>query len=129
MTKTKITLIGYLEECALCGVLMMPKRSASAEIFKGTVTLEDQMKANGWVFEGSDLPGTDHDDTVCERCTKAGKITFTCFICKQERTSDLLHEDQYGEPECTVCYETMPAKAWDEWQEKQNARNRWYYSS
>ena len=127
MSKTSIAIEGLFDTCEYCQRVMIP-RDLRGHGSPFQYPLEDQMKAHGWVFQGADIPGTDHEDYACVECTQAGKITFTCEICKQERTSTFLKKDQYDEPTCTVCYETMTAKAWADWHDEQGERNRWYYS-
>lgn len=125
----RISVEGLFHECEYCTRIMIPKDLEGHGSPFAHGVLDKQMKDNNWVFQGPAIPGTDHEDYACEDCTKTGKITFICAICKQVRTSDLLHEDMYREPDCTVCHETMTAKAWDKWHDEQSERNRWYYSS
>lgn len=128
--RTKVSLDIYAKPCLYCKRLMLdPTLNRMPSSFGYTDSLENQMKAQGLVFIGAIVPGTDHDEAACGDCVKAGKLSFTCAICKQTRTSDFLHEDNYAEPECTVCYETMSAKAWEDYHDEQRERNRWYYSS
>lgn len=122
---TKVNLSLYMDICCECNRVIIPNRLKD---FIGPRDFEEQIKANNWVHEGKGAIGSDMDH-LCLECEQAGKRTFTCAICHQKRTSDLLYEDEYNEPECTICYSTMTAKAWDEWQTKQSERNRWFYSS
>lgn len=54
---------------------------------------------------------------ICEECKAAGKSTVICWLCKQERSSELIkHSYGYDPPSeylCTVCYESVPAARWD----------------
>jgi len=73
---------------------------------------------------------TKQDDAfVCKECVKAGKITFECVACKQRKPTSKVKDDFGYPPEhlCIDCYETMPAKQWDELVEKLEEVHRYDY--
>ena len=115
--------------CQVCDRPMMHKdRSGLFSPYK-EFSQEAQMARTKIVMAKMRVPGSDYfsgKSYACEGCVAEGKVTFTCAICKQKRSSDQLHEENYEEPECKLCYETMPAKAWAEWHKDQDERNRWY---
>ena len=54
-------------------------------------------------------------DDICTQCAAEG-VTFKCSACKETRNADQLYE-AIGDPAdflCLPCYETVPAKKWDE---------------
>lgn len=65
---------------------------------------------------------------LCVECAKEKAGRFVCALCKQERTSDLAH-DQWGshptEFVCVPCYETTPAKQWDAFVDGMEQEHRW----
>lgn len=115
-----------LEPCVYCRRLMV----AEAWTKYGSPfahTLPGQMEKNNWTTRGASIPGTERDEYACVDCVAAGKVKFTCAICEQERTSEFLHEEHYDEAECTICYETISAKIWEEWHDEQSQRKRYHY--
>lgn len=52
---------------------------------------------------------------ICDRCEKAGRVTFRCYLCEQEYpTSEV--EWSVGDPReclCKSCYGTVSAERWD----------------
>lgn len=56
------------------------------------------------------------DEPICIECEQAGKSDFLCALCKERKRSNKKQES-FGDPSeflCTDCYETKPAKIWDE---------------
>ena len=87
--------------------------------------LAAQLKRANIVFQGGVKDKDDH--YICEECDKAGKSTFICALCEEERSSDL-KEDSFGDPPeslCKVCYETVPAKVWDKKERELWESHRW----
>lgn len=53
---------------------------------------------------------------ICVECEKKGKANFLCYLCNKTKTSEKVHES-FGYPTdylCSDCYETVPAKKWNE---------------
>jgi hypothetical protein len=66
---------------------------------------------------------------ICQTCASEGKATFRCSLCKQERSSSQKHTS-IGHPDgadhlCAVCYETVPAKKWQEKYDALSDEHRW----
>lgn len=110
-----VTFVLRVPHCPICARLMQNLKSksyAQVDLFPHYHKIDQaaQMQAAEIVNVGQLIPGTDKH--ACEVCTKEGRVTFTCVLCNTPRTSDLLHEDYYEEPLCTVCWETRSAKEW-----------------
>lgn len=54
---------------------------------------------------------------VCAMCAITNKISFICALCNEERRSEM-EARAFGttDPEflCKACYDTVPARQWDE---------------
>lgn len=53
---------------------------------------------------------------ICENCVETGTTSFICALCGKEHTTDKIKES-FGDPTeylCKICYETVPAKKWEE---------------
>jgi len=104
-----------LEKCPLCGKYMVDAKGAKYGLFPKyiNINIDKQMERAGWVLRSC----TKVDDkNICSECTEAGKADFLCTLCKQRKPTDKIKEE-IGDPTeyiCTDCYETMPAKEWDE---------------
>ena len=69
------------------------------------------------------------DSVICVECKEEGKASFVCALCGERRKSDLI-EDYFGDPPeflCAVCYETVPAKTYDEKKAELRDGHRWDY--
>jgi len=76
-------------------------------------TFERQIAKTDIRFVG----GTNGDrEPVCIDCVKAGAITCECALCGKSKPSSEMEESVGDPPEhlCKSCYETVPAKIWDE---------------
>jgi len=87
--------------------------------------LKSQMERANIMFRGDVKDKDDH--YICEECAKAGKSTFICDLCGEERSSELKQES-FGDPPdflCKVCYETVPAKIWEKKHDELWHEHRW----
>ena len=131
MSPMHVSFIVEADPCPECGKGMLPHLSAHQELFpraKG-LQFEDQVRAKGLVFRSS-LRNKD-ERHICEDCAKAGKATFTCFLCRMERKT--LDEIQYelGDPPdflCTTCYTTTTAKQWGDAVDELEEAHKYDYS-
>lgn len=57
------------------------------------------------------------EDPVCKECVDAGATTHECYLCRKQKKSNEIKQS-FGclSPHslCEECYETVPAKKWDE---------------
>ena len=111
---------GYMEmlvdtdECPCCSKRMMHK-DKSREIFPVYILANQyaQMKAAGMTYTSRTRVD---NKLICEECEKSGKADFLCALCEQRKPSDKKHES-FGDPAehlCIHCYESVPAKVWEE---------------
>lgn len=99
-----------IQKCPICGRTMMSRSDVFDKYTE--FTQDKQMTQAGIVHIGQLIPGSDRH--ACEVCTREGRVTFICAICKESRSSDQFHEEVCEEPICTVCYETKSAKEYEE---------------
>jgi len=102
------------KKCECCEKIMVAKLSYYS-IFPKYVRInqEAQMKAADFVYSTSTLVD---DEPICLECEQAGKADFLCAMCDERKTTDK-KEKSFGDPAeflCKDCYETKPAKVWDE---------------
>ena len=78
------------------------------------INFDAQLKMAGWVAQSDQKAAGEW--AICEECAASGKASFECALCGQTRTSDR-KEERIGDPPeflCRDCYETVPAKEWDD---------------
>ena len=113
------THVVYLEmvveatKCHLCKKIMLPKTNRG--VFPNYIHMnqEAQMKAAGLVYSTNTLVD---NEPICLECEQGGKADFLCAMCEERKISDK-KQKQFGDPAeflCKDCYETKPAKVWDE---------------
>jgi hypothetical protein len=129
------TVLLELPRCPVCHYPMVHRRSRypSPDQWPNYYRLDQtaQVKAASWRWRSDMRDG--NGQFMCETCAGADKGTFTCFICKQERPTSQLHQT-YGDAEvstdhtCKLCYETLPAKQWDEAEEKLHEKHRYDFA-
>jgi len=116
-SRTKLEVL--ISTCGLCNKKMLNITPKQVGYLRGLFpyyyrdNLRSQLERANIVFRG-DVKDK-HDHYICEECDKAGKSTFICALCEEERSSELKQE-RFGDPPefmCKVCYETAPAKVWD----------------
>jgi hypothetical protein len=111
-------------KCPSCGKPMIKRDKAGLFPRVLSNNQDAQNKKLGVVYVSrAKMDGED----ICEECELSGKSYFTCCLCGEKRTSDRL-EDSYGDPAeylCKDCYETVPAKQWDEKVKKLQDAHRW----
>jgi len=122
-----------LTKCPSCGEIMLRRYSFRWSGFESIfpaqrqAQLKEQLSRAG-IRIYSQFKNKD-DKFICVDCAKDGKDTFTCYLCEEERTSDL-KETQFGDPPeylCTVCYKSVPAKVWAEAEDKLRKSHRYDY--
>ena len=114
-----------LNPCSLCKKFML---SANIQnrcfllYYKNDI--EHQISRAGWV-EQSNIKVD--DKYICRECEREGKADFLCSLCKQRKSTKKI-EDSFGDPPeflCKDCYETIPAKIWNEKRNKLQKIHRW----
>jgi len=117
-----------LHRCPICSKWMLYKE---VKRWEGTpfprwvkIDFDAQLKKAGWVTV-SQVKVDDHH--ICDECASAGKADFLCALCgKRKPTSEI--QERFGDPSeflCKQCYETVPAKQWEEKVESLEADHRW----
>lgn len=104
-----------LRACATCDKWMISRRMVDKDhVWSYNNILSEQGKRAGFVVESESVNRA--GKPICSECRDAGKATFVCYICKQERSSEQ-EQESYGYPPeeilCTVCYAAVPARDWD----------------
>ena len=106
-----------LRVCPICDIYMLPEYKVDYRhsIFPIYIPIDynAQLKRAGW---GKMSSITVDDIYICEECANAGKADFLCALCKERKPSNK-EEESYGDPPeslCSDCYETVPAKVWEE---------------
>lgn len=68
------------------------------------------------------------DKPICIECKEAGKADFLCAICKERKLTDRVHKS-FGlyniDFLCEDCYETVPAKTWEEKEDQLYSAHRY----
>jgi len=102
------------KKCKCCEKIMVAKLGYYSIFPKYMrINQEAQMKAAGFVYSTSILVD---DEPICLECEQSGKADFLCAMCDERKTTDKKQES-FGDPAeflCKDCYETKPAKVWDE---------------
>ena len=107
--------------CPVCEKVMLDcpadslKRCGSnwGAVYDGGNTIEAQCRRADFVLVSRSV-GKD-GERICQECSSAGRNTFVCAHCKQEKPTSVIHES-FGDPAehlCTECYTTTPAAQWD----------------
>ena len=113
------THVVYLEmvieakKCHLCKKIMLPKTGRG--VFPNYIHMNQdaQMKRAGFVYStNTEVDG----ECICIECKDAGKVYILCALCNERKPSDKEQESFGYPPEylCKDCYETKPAKIWEE---------------
>lgn len=79
---------------------------------------QSQMKKAGIVFQSMVKSNNRY---ICVECAEGNKATIHCALCKQDKPSNKQKESFGCDPAeflCSDCYETVPAKVWEEKVEK-----------
>jgi len=100
------------ETCAACMRTMIRTGTGAGFPAFWRAGRVEQMKRAGWAERAYATNAS--DKPLCKDCAPTAGA-FRCALCKQERHG--VAEDSYGDPAehlCTPCYETVPAKVWDE---------------
>jgi len=107
------------QKCGICEKLMIRRINNSnyfeKDFFPGWVEMNQdaQMKRGGLVYVGNTKT---HNGLMCQGCEKDGKGEFRCELCFEMKPTNKI-EERFGDPTdflCTDCYESAPAKIWDE---------------
>lgn len=106
-----------VKKCHLCKKFMMPKANSqfNGGVFPNYIHINQdaQMKMAGFVYSTRiEVDG----ECICEECKNAGKVDILCAMCEQRKPSDKQQESFGYPPEylCKDCYETVPAKKWED---------------
>lgn len=129
-----------LSKCGHCKKIMVyPPRSQGHDFSTFPVWMGNafdvQVKRAGWVLAAIKGDTTTQDEgrirVICVGCAAAGHASFTCKLCKEKRSSDL-EQAGYGDWDdrdsvCKPCYETVPAKEWEETLDEISKEHRYDY--
>jgi hypothetical protein len=118
-----------LDVCPECGRYMVtvPQDSYGTFPYGFTLCFTAQAKAAGFGIKSGLLGG---DNFICTDCATIGKAWFTCYHCQEKKSSDKMY-DSFGDPPdylCTDCYETVPAKEWNEIIHRLNQSHQYDFS-
>lgn len=114
------------ECCGQCKKEMIHKPEAHNRTFPEYV--DDNLKAQAGraglaINSGSEFEGR----FVCEDCINSGVVNFVCLLCyKTKKTNEI--KASFGTAEhhlCGDCYETVPAKVWDDKVNELNKEHEW----
>ena len=106
-----------LHKCPTCGRWMLdPSADRTRHVFATEYPdqLREYLALADWRF-ASGVTVND-DSIICEQCASENKGSLTCALCGEVRESSQKQTSVGDPPEflCTVCYETKPAKVWEE---------------
>lgn len=124
ITSEKYTLFALqTDECPICRVRMLNKDKNNLFPYYVGMNQEAQMKKAGMEFKGSVFVKGSH---ICKKCEESGKATIKCELCGETKSSVKIQES-FGEGSflCSDCYETIPAKQWDEKYEELLEEHKW----
>lgn len=114
------TMLVGLQRCGGCNKWMVePLSSHKPFPFHYQTSFEKQCAAAGWAINGYATKSVgDREVPICRACKAADVGSFKCALCEQERKSSQ-SEEVFGFGDgadhlCKPCYETTPAKAWNE---------------
>lgn len=98
--------------CGCCKRVMIAGRGSATALSPAyfRANLRAQVERAGWCFLSGSRSG---DDPICVDCERAGNGRFSCSLCGELREGQPV-EWWIGDALCQRCYETVPAKAWDE---------------
>lgn len=88
------------------------------------IDVDAQLKRAGWE-KRSDTKVD--DEYICCTCDTKGLADFLCCLCGNRKTTDN-KEESFGDPPehlCTECYNTVPAREWDEKVRKLREQHRY----
>jgi hypothetical protein len=98
--------------CACCKRVMIAGRGTAKQsaptYFRAN--LQAQVERAGWCFLSGSRNG---EDPICVDCEHAGSGRFSCSLCGEQREGQPV-EWWDGDALCQHCYETVPAKIWEE---------------
>lgn len=104
-----------LEPCKLCQKDMVTKPELDYGTWPSWIgnDLEAQTERAGFVFRSRIKVDDEH---ICIECEQKGRATFECALCKQRKPNDKIKTSIGNPPEflCMDCYESVPAKTWEE---------------
>jgi hypothetical protein len=106
-----------LHKCSTCGRWMLNKSAERANNVFATEyfeLLKEYLALADWRLSSDVTVGDGR--VICEQCASENKGSFACALCGEVRESSQKERSVGDPPEflCRVCYETKPAKLWDE---------------
>ena len=103
-----------IKTCPICGNPMMPILNEWHGHFPAWNMLDQktQMKRAGIHSVGA--WSISKDGYICDVCAQQGLDNFTCNLCGEKRTMDLIQYQEGDPPDflCKICYGSVPAKVW-----------------
>jgi len=125
-----VEMIIQAEKCPICKKVMIKKVKEYMldKLFPTywQMNQEAQAKRAGIVFKCTTKVD---DENICEECEKAGKADFLCALCNERKSIDKIQESIGDAPEflCKDCYDTVPAKIWDDKLDELQEAHRYDY--
>lgn len=116
-----------LETCSCCKKPMM--KEAPYGVFPNWLKLnqkEQAIKADIQIFHS-----TIGYDKICKKCVEDGIVTFECHLCNTKKPLNKIQKE-IGSPSdylCSDCYETIPAKMWDEKIEEMEENHKYDFNN
>jgi hypothetical protein len=129
------TMVVEIQTCPSCGKIMIehPRRWGTlVPPFpeEGELAFNEQRKRAEWrLISGNTNANNEH---ICMTCALDGRSSFICALCGEERSSTkemACHFGEHDQPEflCKICYETVPAKTYQDKVNELEDRHRWNY--
>lgn len=118
-----------LNICDLCKrEMIVPIRSSDSLFalfgYLNEFSFQKQIKMAGWLEQSSiSINGED----FCIECADKIELVFNCALCKQAKPKEKI-QVEFGYPAeiiCTDCFDTVPAKIWDEKTKELEVRHRY----
>lgn len=125
-----VEMIIQAKKCPICGKVMIKKVKEYMldKIFPAYWQMNQvsQAKRAGIVFKSTTKVD---DENICEECEKSGKADFLCALCNERKSTDKIQESIGDAPEflCKDCYDTVPAKIWDDKLEELEEAHKYDY--
>jgi len=117
-----------IKKCPICGNPMMPMLSEWHGHWPVWNKLDQKAQMARAGIHKVGAWSVSKDGYICDVCAEQGLDTFTCNLCHEKRTVDLIQVQEGDPPDflCKVCYESVPAKVWmDKLAELHNKHHRY----
>lgn len=108
------TFLVQIEECWTCKNNMVKEPSGQHPFpLHYRFSFDQQRRRAAFTYRSNIKVDNEY---ICIECEEAGKATFKCALCKERHDSDEKHTSIGDWPEflCIPCYETVPARVWED---------------